>query len=168
MPHPARGVLGNRIGRLRTDGRRGHSLERTVFRKCTFGAIRRGSRLAAAQAAGPGLRVRSRFVRVSGRAVRGGPRALGPPCSASSARPQVSGASPERRGGPHSTSTGSIQCTGRWASGSGGCGQTERTLPRKDSIWKMHLRRDKERLTPGGSGRKAGAPRTLAICAWTR
>ena len=41
MPHPARGVLGNRIGRLRTDGRRGHSLERTVFRKCTFGAKRR-------------------------------------------------------------------------------------------------------------------------------
>ena len=41
MTHPARGVLGSRIGRLSTDGRRGHSLERTVFRKCTFGAKRR-------------------------------------------------------------------------------------------------------------------------------
>merc|ERR1711969_452357 len=39
--HPVRGVLRKRIGRLRTDIRRGHSLERTVFRKCTFGAKRR-------------------------------------------------------------------------------------------------------------------------------
>ena len=29
---------GERIGRLRTDRRRGHSFSRSVFRKCTFGA----------------------------------------------------------------------------------------------------------------------------------
>ena len=40
-PHPVRGVRGKRIGRLRTDGRRGHSFSRAVFRKCTFGAINR-------------------------------------------------------------------------------------------------------------------------------
>merc|ERR1711969_99597 len=39
--HPVRGLLRKRFGRLRTDTRRGHSVERTVFRKCTFGAKRR-------------------------------------------------------------------------------------------------------------------------------
>ena len=68
MPHPVRGVLEKRIGRARTDGRRGHSLERTVFRKCTFGAKRRLShggsgcqRLVAVARQAPG------FVRMSGR-----------------------------------------------------------------------------------------------------
>ena len=43
-PHPVHGALRERIGRVRTDRRRGHSFSRSVFRKCTFGAIRRGSR----------------------------------------------------------------------------------------------------------------------------
>ena len=73
-----------------------------------------GSRLAALAAkARGGARQAPRFVRLSGRAARGSPQGLGPRCPASSARPWVSCASPERRGGSRSTSTGSIQCTGR-------------------------------------------------------
>ena len=43
-PLPAHGARGERIGRARTDRRRGHSFSRSVFRKCTFGAKRSGSR----------------------------------------------------------------------------------------------------------------------------
>ena len=53
------------------------------------------------------------FVRGRGRAPRESPQRLGTRCPASSARPRWSCASPERRGGSRSASTGSIQCTGR-------------------------------------------------------
>ena len=67
MPHPVRGALGNRISWLRTHKRRGHSLERPVFRKCTFGAK---MRLHAWRLLPPTAGRRPRFVRVGGTATQ--------------------------------------------------------------------------------------------------